>query len=89
MAATSLPMSIYIPYRVPDDALGLIQLAGEALSVGRCGKNTRHLLPGFQRQSVFSRLVEYDDVNNPEYFSKDSVVMPTIVDNKSPDQMAA
>ncbi len=39
-----------------DEALGLTDLDGAALSDLRRGKNTRHLLTGLLRQSVFGRL---------------------------------
>jgi hypothetical protein len=44
-----------LAYRELDDALGLTDLAGGVLSDGRRGKNTRHLLTGLFRQSVFGR----------------------------------
>ncbi len=52
-----------LPYRELDDALGLTELGGEVLSETRRGKNTRHLLVGLLRQSVFGRLAGYEDVN--------------------------
>ena len=42
-----------LAYRELDDVLGLTELVGAMLSDGRCGKNTRHLLRGLLRQSVF------------------------------------
>ncbi len=45
-----------LPYRELDDGLGLTELGGEVLSETRRGKNTRHLLVGLLRQSVFGRL---------------------------------
>ncbi len=44
-----------LAYRELDDALGLSDLAGAALSECRRGKNTRHLLAGLFRQSVFGQ----------------------------------
>ena len=41
-------------------------LAGAMLSDGRRGKNTRHVLVGLLRQSVFGRLAGYEDVNDAE-----------------------
>ena len=55
-----------LPYRELDDALGLTELGGEVLSETRRGKNTRHLLVGLLRQSVFVRLAGYEDVNDAE-----------------------
>ncbi len=45
-----------LPYRELDHALGLTELGGEVLSETRRGQNTRHLLVGLLRQSVFGRL---------------------------------
>src|SRR5680860_1029056 len=52
-----------LAYRELDEALGLTEIAGAALSDLRRGKNTRHLLTGLLRQSVFGRLAGYEDVN--------------------------
>ena len=53
-------------YRELDDALGLTDLAGAALSECRRGRNTRHMLTGLFRQSVCGRLAGYEDVNDAE-----------------------
>ncbi len=58
------------------------------LSDLRCGKNTRHLLTGLLRQSVFGRLAGYEDVNDAERLSRDPV-MRAVVDRKDLDRMAA
>src|SRR5262249_30816023 len=55
-----------LPYRELDDALGLTAMAGETLADARTGKNGRHALVGFLRQSVFGRLAGYEDVNDAE-----------------------
>src|SRR5208337_4546486 len=52
-----------LAYRELDDALGLSDLGGDALSDARTGKNGRHALVGMLRQSVFGRLAGYEDVN--------------------------
>jgi hypothetical protein len=49
-----------LAYRELDDALGLTDLAAGVLSDARRGKNTRHLLAGLLRQSVFGRLAGYE-----------------------------
>ena len=77
-----------VPYRELDDALGLTELGGEVLSEMRRGKNTRHLLVGLLRQSVFGRLAGYEDVNDAQRLSHDPV-MRAIVDRKGLDRMAA
>jgi len=55
-----------LAYRELDDVLGLTDLGGAALSDLRRGKNTRHLLTGLLRQSVYGRLAGYEDVNDAE-----------------------
>ena len=57
-----------------DDVLGLTDLGGAALSDLRRGKNTRHLLTGLLRQSVYGRLAGYEDVNDAERLSLDSTM---------------
>ncbi len=56
-------------------------MCGEVLSETRRGKNTRHLLVGLLRQSVFGRLAGYEDVNDAERLARDPV-MRAIVDRK-------
>ena len=68
--------------------LGLTDLGGAALSDLRRGKNTRHLLTGLLRQSVYGRLAGYEDVNDAERLSLDPA-MRAIVDCKGLDRRAA
>ena len=77
-----------LPYRELDDALGLTELGGEVLSETRRGKNTRHLLVGLLRQSVFGCLAGYEDVNDAERLARDPV-MRAIVDRKGLERSAA
>ena len=77
-----------LAYRELDEALGLSRLAGEALSQARQGKNTRHLLTGLLRQSVYSRLAGYEDVNDAERLCRDPV-MRAIVERRGLDGGAA
>ncbi len=63
-----------LPFRELDDALGLSEMAGAVLSDGRRGKNTRHVLSGLLRQSVFGRLAGYDDVNDADRLARDPAV---------------
>src|SRR3712207_6106352 len=60
-----------LAYRELDDALGLTTAAGTALADARTGKNGRHALVGLLRQSVFGRLVGYEDVNDAEQLRRD------------------
>jgi hypothetical protein len=77
-----------LAYRELDDVLGLTDLGGAALSDLRRGKNTRHLLTGLLRQSVFGRLAGYEDVNDAERLSLDPV-MRAIVNCKGVERSAA
>ena len=63
-----------LPYRELDDAVGLSEIAGDALTDSRRGKNGRHGLVGQFRQSVFGRLGGYDDVNDADRLSLDPVM---------------
>ncbi|SHF57061.1 Transposase DDE domain group 1 [Acidocella aminolytica 101 = DSM 11237] len=54
-----------------DDALGLTEMAGQLLTGSRTGKNNRHTLTAQFRQSVFSRLAEYEDVNDDDRLGHD------------------
>ena len=63
-----------LPYRELDDAVGLSEIAGDALTDTRRGKNGRHGLVAQFRQSVFGRLGGYDDVNGAERLNLDPVM---------------
>ena len=63
-----------LPYRELDDAVGLTEIAGDALTDTRRGKCGRHGLVGPFRQSVFGRLGRYDDVNDADRLSLDLVI---------------
>jgi hypothetical protein len=76
-----------LAYRELDDALGLTDLAGATLSECRRGKNTRHLLSGLFRQSVFGRLAGYEDVNDAERLAHDPA-MRAVVDRGGLDRQA-
>ena len=60
-----------LAYRELDDALGLTALVGPMLCESRRGKNTRHMLVGLLRQSLFGRLAGYEDVNDAERLARD------------------
>ena len=77
-----------LAYRELDDALRLTDLAGAALAECRRGKNTRHLLTGLFRQSVFGRLAGYEDVNDADRLAHDPA-MRAVVDRNGLDQRAA
>jgi hypothetical protein len=77
-----------IAYRELDDALGLTDIAGATLSECRRGKNTRHMLTGLFRQSVFGRLAGYEDVNDAERLAHDPA-MRAVVDRTGLERRAA
>jgi hypothetical protein len=60
-----------IAVRELDEQLGLTALAEEFLSDTRYGRNIQHELPELLRQSVYSRLAGYEDVNDAEKLRND------------------
>ena len=69
-----------LAFRELDDALGLTQLAGEALVDTRTGQNTRHGLIAQLRQAVYSRLAGYDDTNDAEQLCNDPAMRYVVGD---------
>jgi hypothetical protein len=51
-------------YRELDDALGITSTAATGLHDTRTGHNTQHSLLAVLRQSIYSRLAGYEDVND-------------------------
>jgi len=60
-----------LAYRELDEALGLTAMADDVLTDVRMGSNTRHVVAGLLRQSVFGRLAGYEDVNDADRLSCD------------------
>ena len=60
-----------LAFRELDDALGLSELAGQALADSRTGRNGRRTLLAQFRQSVFGLLAGYYDVNDADPLSHD------------------
>ncbi len=58
-------------HRELDDALGLTEMAASLIADPRTGSNGRHRLAGLLRQSVFSRLAGYEDVNDADRLARD------------------
>ena len=54
----------------------------------RTGRNIQHAMPTLQRQSIYSRLAGYEDVNDAERLSVDHV-MRTITGKKDKGKKAA
>ena len=57
-----------------DDALGLNDMAASLFADPRIGKNGRHHFAGLLRQSIFSRLAGYEDVNDADRLCRDPVM---------------
>lgn len=54
-----------------DERLGLSLLIAEYITDDRRGRNTQLPLPNLLRQSIYSRLAGYEDVNDAERLSHD------------------
>ncbi len=55
-----------LAYRELDETLGLTEMALDALQDSRVGSNKQHGLLPLLRQSIYSRLAGYEDVNDAE-----------------------
>jgi Transposase DDE domain group 1 len=77
-----------LAYRELDDALGLTSTAASGLQDTRTGQNTQHTLTALLRQSIYSRLAGYEDVNDAERLCLDPTLR-TIVGGRAKDTQAA
>ena len=62
------------PYRDLDDAAQLTESGAADLSDFRTGNNIQHNMTALLRQSIYSRLAGYEDVNDAERLSVDPVM---------------
>jgi len=60
-----------LAYRELDEALGLTETGAELLADSRLGSNKQHRLVPLLRQSIYSRLAGYEDVNDAERLAID------------------
>ncbi len=60
-----------LAYRELDETLGLTALGTESLQDSRLGRTKQHGLLPLLRQSIYSRLAGYEDVNDAERLSVD------------------
>jgi len=60
-----------LAYRELDGALGLTEMGEEVLADSRLGSNKQHKLVPLLRQSIYSRLAGYEDVNDAERLAID------------------
>src|SRR5437660_2267391 len=77
-----------LAYRELDDALGLTCTAVTGLHGTRSGQNTQHSLLALLRQSIYSRLAGYEDVNDAERLCLDPALR-TVVGGRAKEQTAA
>ncbi len=72
-----------LAYRDLDHALGLFDSVSASFIDKRTGRNIQHAMPTLLRQSTYSRLAGYEDVNDAELLSVDPV-MRAIIGKKTP-----
>src|SRR3954466_281967 len=77
-----------LAYRELDDALQLTDTAADVLHDTRTGRNTRHGLAALLRQSLFSRLAGYEDLNDAQRLRVDPALR-TVVGGRARDHTAA
>src|SRR5947209_15910813 len=77
-----------LAYRELDDALGLTRTVAGGLHDNRTGQNTQHSLLALLRQSIYSRLAGYEDVNDAERLCLEPA-MRIVVGGRAKDQTAA
>ena len=77
-----------LAYRDLDYALGLFDSISSVFHDNRTGRNIQHALPTLLRQSVYSRLADYEDVNDAEQLSVDPI-MRAITGKKDKGKQAA
>ncbi len=63
-----------LAYRNLDYALGLFNSVSASFIDKRTGRNIQHAMPTHLRQSIYSRLAVYEDVNDAERLSADPVM---------------
>jgi hypothetical protein len=77
-----------LAYRELDDALNLTNSAAAQLQDTRTGQNTQHTPAALLRQSIYSRLAGYEDLNDAERLRVDPT-MRTVVGGRAKDHTAA
>jgi hypothetical protein len=63
-----------LAYRDLDEALGLFQSVSTVLNDKRTGRNIQHDMTNLMRQSVYTRLAGYEDVNDAHRLSIDPIM---------------
>src|SRR5512135_877586 len=77
-----------LAYRELDDALDLTRTAAGELQDRRTGQNTQHTATALLRQSIYSRLAGYEDLNDAERLRVDPA-MRAVVGGRARDHTAA
>jgi hypothetical protein len=77
-----------LAYRELDNALELTSTAPSGLLDSRTGQNTQHSLLALFRQSLYSRLAGYEDVNDAERLALDPALR-TVIGGRAKDNTAA
>ena len=77
-----------LAYRDVDEVFALTATAGAMLSDWRTGTNIRHSLTALLRQSIYSRLAGYDDLNDAQRLAVDPV-MRQLVGGRATEKEAA
>ena len=77
-----------LSFRDLDDALGLFNSVSAVINDKRTGRNIQHAIPTILRQSIYSRLAGYEDVNDAGRLSVDPV-MRAITGKKDKGKQAA
>jgi len=79
-----------LAYRELDETLGLTEMGADALTDSRQGRNKQHQLVPLLRQSIYSRLAGYEDVNDAERLCVDPALRHVVGGRASqPDKQAA
>ncbi len=63
-----------LAYRELDEALGLFESTSAVMNDRRTGRNIQHDITNLLRQSIYSRLAGYEDVNDAQRLSVDPVM---------------
>lgn len=79
-----------LAYRELDEVLGLTEMAEDLLCDSRIGKNKQHGFVALLRQSIYSRLAGYEDVNDAQRLSVDPAMRHVVGGRASrPEKQAA